>query len=145
MALHINPINNFLLMETPWVQDFFPLGRYPRRGGHFLIFLTSTWHSGKAAIRRHSMPAEKVKLICFSCSRHKSNFVWMSFSDVKLGKKAVIKKPRQLKGSCQSNPMNVTEIAVPYLCEWMNNIFFGAIGGCNESHFWIVFMSKWLH
>lgn len=60
MALHINPINNFLLMGTPWVQVFFfpSLSLLRRLLYHLLTFPR---HSGRAEIRGHSMSAEKVK------------------------------------------------------------------------------------
>lgn len=71
MALHINPINNFLLMGTPWVQVFFFLSlSLPRRLLYHL--LTSPRHSGRAEIRGHSMSAEKVK-------RWVGGFVFVAF------------------------------------------------------------------
>lgn len=71
MALHINPINNFLLMVIPWAQVFFFLSLSSLRRLLYYL-LTSPRHSGRAEIRGHSMSAEKVK-------RGVGGFVFVAF------------------------------------------------------------------
>lgn len=91
MALHINPINNFLLMEMQWAQGFLSLSSSPLRGllFYFLSHKKKQWESWIWRPRHVCREGKRLNLgFCrFSLKKkilNKLTFLWtLSFSGMK--------------------------------------------------------------